>query len=110
MSSANRPIPSPIKLPSGYHCAVTWGIPQDFGGMTGALLRRSRAFVREAGVPVDVLTFEYDNGLSDVRCEMQVAGELVPGMRLRNLWEELAALPDQDISDAPADQMLTGTF
>jgi poly(glycerol-phosphate) alpha-glucosyltransferase len=78
--------------------------------MTSALLRRSRAFVREAGVAVDVLTFEYDNGLDDVRCEMQIAGELIPGMRLRNLWEELAALPDEVLSSAGRDKNLTGSF
>lgn len=110
MSSTNDQLRSPIELPSGYHCAVTWGIPADFGGMTSALLRRSRAFVREAGVPVDVLTFEYDSGLDDLRCEMQVAGELVPGMRLRNLWEELAALPDPDVSAARGDKNLVGNF
>lgn len=110
MSSTINETQSPVKVPAGYHCAVTWGIPVDFGGMTSALLRRSRAFVREAGVPVDILTFEYDNTLDDVRCEMQVAGELVPGMRLRNLWEELAALPDQGLSAARSDKTLTGTF
>lgn len=110
MSSTIAQSPDPVGLPSGYHCAVTWGIPTDFGGMTSALLRRSRAFVREAGVAVDVLTFEYDNGLDDVRCEMQVAGELVPGMRLRNLWEELAALPDEVVSSAGRDKKLKGSF
>ncbi|WP_230011611.1 hypothetical protein, partial [Microbacterium sp. Bi128] len=61
-------------------------------------------------MPVDVLTFEYDSGLDDLRCEMQVAGELVPGMRLRNLWEELAALPDLEVSAARGDKNLAGTF
>ncbi|MEC5193351.1 MULTISPECIES: glycosyltransferase [unclassified Arthrobacter] len=110
MFSATAEHPSPVTIPSGYHCAVTWGIPTDFGGMTSALLRRSRAFVREAGVAVDVLTFEYDNGLDDVRCEMQVAGELIPGMRLRNLWEEVAALPDEILSTAGWDKNLSGSF
>jgi poly(glycerol-phosphate) alpha-glucosyltransferase len=110
MSSNTDPVQSPVEMPQGYHCAVTWGIPTDFGGMTSALLRRSRAFVREAEVPVDVLTFEYDAGLPDARCEMQVAGELIPGMRLRNLWEELAALPDDILSSASADRNPTGTF
>ena len=43
--------------------AVTWGIPDDFGGMTRALLARSAAFARR-GAPVDVLTFD---GLSYTR-------------------------------------------
>lgn len=59
---------------------------------------------------VDILTFEYDNSLDDVRCEMQMAGELVPGMRLRNLWEELAALPDDVLPSAGRDKNLTGSF
>lgn len=97
-------------LPQGYHCAVTWGIPADFGGMTSALLRRSRAFVREAGTSVDVLTFEYDNGYEDVRCELEANGELIPGMRLRNLWEELCELSDNLLSRAQTGKKVVGTF
>jgi poly(glycerol-phosphate) alpha-glucosyltransferase len=97
-------------LPQGYHCAVTWGIPNDFGGMTSALLRRSRAFVREAGVHVDVLTFEYDAFYEEVRCELEVAGELIAGMRLRNLWEELASLSADVLRSARSGRAVVGQF
>lgn len=97
-------------LPQGYHCAVTWGIPTNFGGMTGAMLRRSRAFVTEGGVDVDILTFEYDPGYDELRCELEVAGELIPGMKLRNLWEELAGLSEDVLRTAPMAQGVSGTF
>ena len=39
------------------HFAVTWGLPDDFGGMTSVVLRRSAGFAA-AGAPVTVLTFD----------------------------------------------------
>ncbi|WP_247826374.1 glycosyltransferase [Arthrobacter antioxidans] len=85
-------------LPHGYHCAIAWSIPHDFGGMTNALFHRSRAFVREAGEHVDILTFGYEPNLDDIRCELEVDGVLIPGLALRNLWEELADLDDASLS------------
>ncbi|WP_434612890.1 glycosyltransferase [Arthrobacter sp. A5] len=78
--------------------------------MTSALLRRSRAFVRESGVDVDVLTFEYDNGYEDVRCELEASGELISGMRLRNLWEELATYSDEELRTAQSGKEVKGIF
>ncbi len=52
-------MPGPqVPFPPGRQFAVTWSIPHGFGGMTNALLHRSRAFVQLAGQPVDVLTFD----------------------------------------------------
>lgn len=76
-------------LPDGRQLAVTWGIPDRFGGMTSAMLHRSRAFVRLAGRDVDVVTFDPRPDLAIVRERLVEAGELVPGMRLRNLYEDL---------------------
>ena len=45
-------------MPRGPQFAVTWSIPDDYGGMTAAMLARSSAFSRLGGVPVDVLTFD----------------------------------------------------
>ncbi|WP_019180478.1 glycosyltransferase [Microbacterium yannicii] len=67
--------------------AVTWGIPDEYGGMTAALLRRSRAFAR-AGTRVDVLTFEPLPDYEEVRQRLRDRGELVDGMRLRNIYED----------------------
>ena len=35
---------------------------------------------------------------------------MVPGMRLRNLWEELSTLPEQALSTVSGDKNITGTF
>lgn len=44
-------------LPPGRHLALTWGIAVPYGGMTTAMLDRSRLFA-DAGTPVDVLTLD----------------------------------------------------
>lgn len=69
--------------------ALTWGIPDSFGGMTGALLHRSRAFVRLADRPVDVLTLDDRLDYPEVENALRAAGELVDGMRLVNIWDWL---------------------
>ncbi|MDQ0633526.1 poly(glycerol-phosphate) alpha-glucosyltransferase [Arthrobacter pascens] len=97
-------------LPAGYHCAITWGIPMEYGGMTNALLHRSRAFIQEAGVPVDVLTFEWSVDYSEIRCELEIAGELIPGLRLRNLWEELGELSESQLASSKPGKNVTGEF
>ena len=83
----------PHQLPDGRQLAVTWGIPEPFGGMTSALLHRSRAFVHLARRDVDVLTFDPTPGIADLRERLLDAGELVPGIRLRNVYDELRAAP-----------------
>lgn len=83
----------PDALPDGRQLAVTWGIPEPFGGMTSALLHRSRAFVRLAGREVDVLTFDPAADLAVARDRLADAGELIPGIRLRNVWEDLRGGP-----------------
>ena len=80
-------------LPDGRQLAVTWGIPEPFGGMTSALLHRSRAFVRLAGREVDVVTFDPRADLDAARDRLVDAGELIPGIRLRNVWEDLRGGP-----------------
>lgn len=82
-----------MPLPRGRHFAVTWSIPDDFGGMTSALLRRSRAFVRLGGVAVDVLTLDTRPDYPSVEARLRAAGELVDGMLLVNLWDWLRDAP-----------------
>ena len=72
---------------------MTWGIPDSYGGMTTALLQRSRAFVRLGGVSVDVLTFEAGRDYDEVRARLRKRGELIDGVRLLNLYEWLCEHP-----------------
>jgi poly(glycerol-phosphate) alpha-glucosyltransferase len=76
-------------MPPGRHFAVTWSIPDDYGGMTSALLHRSRAFVRFGGVRVDVLTFDARPDYPDVEAGLRARGELVDGVGLLNLYDWL---------------------
>ncbi|MEL7976904.1 glycosyltransferase [Isoptericola sp. F-RaC21] len=85
------------RFPSGSHAAATWTIPADYGGMTSALLRRSRAFAREAGVPVRVLTFSPDLDAAAARRTLEERGELTDGVTLHHVWEDLRLLPDDAV-------------
>jgi poly(glycerol-phosphate) alpha-glucosyltransferase len=82
-----------VALPRGRQFAVTWSIPDDFGGMTGALLHRSRAFVRLAATPVDILTFDSRPDYPAVERRLREHHELIEGMRLLNLYEWLRGNP-----------------
>jgi len=81
------------RLPSGRHFGVTWTIADAFGGMTSALLHRSRAFVRLGGVDVDILTFDARPDYPDVAARLREREELVDGMGLVNLYDWLRAHP-----------------
>ncbi len=76
-------------LPAGRHLALTWGIADDFGGMTEAMLHRSRAFVRLGGVEVEVLTFDTRPDYPALEARLRERGDLIDGMGLRNLWDWL---------------------
>ncbi|MFD6178991.1 MULTISPECIES: glycosyltransferase [unclassified Isoptericola] len=89
----SRPGPR-TSLPPGSHAAATWTIPADYGGMTSAMLRRSRSFVQEAGVPVRILTFAPDLDVDAVRASLESRGELIDGTTLHNVWHDVCRLPD----------------
>ncbi|WP_125206517.1 MULTISPECIES: glycosyltransferase [Isoptericola] len=88
-------------FPQGSYAAATWSIPSDYGGMTSALLRRSRTFVEEAGVPVQILTFSATLDVEAMQTTLLERGELVPGVTLHNVWEDIRALPDERVAPQP---------
>jgi poly(glycerol-phosphate) alpha-glucosyltransferase len=77
------------RLPAARHFALTWGIADQHGGMTSAMLRRSRAFRRLGGVDVDILTLDDRPDYPEFAQRLHAAGELIDGLRVRNLWDEL---------------------
>ncbi len=89
------------------HYALTWGIADSFGGMTEAMLHRSRAFVRDGGVPVSVLTFDHRTDYALLATRLRESGDLIDGMTLTNLWDWLREHPlpggslrlDRDVFD-----------
>ena len=81
----------PPRLPAARHFALTWGITEQFGGMTSAMLRRSRSFRRIGGVDVDLLTLDDGPDYPELSERLRAKGELIDGLRIRNLWDELRA-------------------
>ncbi len=48
---------------------LTWSIPQEYGGLTKVMLRRSRTFVTQLGRSVDVLTLDYRLDVDEARAD-----------------------------------------
>ena len=80
-------------MPQGRQFALTWSIPDDFGGMTAAMLHRSAAFARLGGVPVDVLTFDARPDTPRLEQELRGRGVLADGVRVLNLYDWLREHP-----------------
>lgn len=79
------------------HLTATWSIPDEYGGMTSALLHRSRALLHEAGISTDVLTFDWRPSYSAVREKLRERGVTVEGVDIVNMWEWLADLEEENI-------------
>lgn len=90
-------------LPAGRQFALTWEIPDNFGGLTKAMLQRSNAFAESAGTPVSILTFSLQANLDDVRADLRTRGLLGDGVTLHNLWEDLRTMPDDVLREAKVD-------
>lgn len=93
---------SQVHLPRGRYYALTWGIPDRYGGMTRMLLHRSRAFRRLGGVDVEVLTMDDRPDYADLSQRLRAEGELVDGLSIRNLWDDLRERPARPASRRPA--------
>lgn len=91
------------QFPSAKHYALTWGITDSYGGMTGALLHRSRAFCRLGGVKVEVLTLDDRADYGALSQRLRERGELIDGLSIRNLWDDLRTrkLPEPKPDAAP---------
>ncbi|WP_143741409.1 glycosyltransferase [Paramicrobacterium agarici] len=78
-----------VRFPRGRQFALTWGIPDHFGGMTAAMLHRSRAFVREGGGSLTVLTLDDRPDYPELEWKLRAEGELIDEMQLLNIWDWL---------------------
>lgn len=92
---------SAVHFPRGRYYALTWGIPDAYGGMTRTMLHRSRAFRRLGGVEVEILTIDDRPDYAELSDRLLAAGELVDGLRIRNLWDDLRARPPKAARHAP---------
>lgn len=94
------------------HVTVAWRIPDDYGGMTGAMLRRSRGLAAR-GADVVVVTFDDRPDYDEVRRGLGADGVLGDAT-LRNIYEDfrlrgrpagLALAPDA--AATPPDEVVT---
>lgn len=84
-----------IAMPAGRHYALMWGIPDNYAGMTNAMLHRSKAFVDLSGVDVTIVTYEFREDYDAVRQRLRDRGALVDGMSVLNIWEDLRSWDDE---------------
>ena len=78
-----------VNFPKGKFYALTWSIPDNYGGMTSAMLHRCRAFRRLGEVKVEVLTLDDRPDYAELSAKLLASGELTEGVSIRNLWDDL---------------------
>ncbi|WP_180951973.1 glycosyltransferase [Brevibacterium jeotgali] len=86
-----------VRFPRTRVIAMTWGIPEDFGGLTSVLLRRSAMIADLGGRDVPILTFDASLDVEHTTRQLIARGELRPGVQLRNCWSEIAGMGDREL-------------
>lgn len=76
-------------LPPGRQFVLTWGVPREYGGLTAALLQRSRLFAGRGATPVHILTCDDRDDRDAVSAELTRRDALGAGVRVTNLWDWL---------------------
>ena len=86
-------MPRTVQFPEGRQIALTWSIPESFGGLTTAMLRRSRAFRTLGGT--DVAVFTLDPRENRARRDQVLADReaLIDGVTVGNLYDWLREHP-----------------
>jgi poly(glycerol-phosphate) alpha-glucosyltransferase len=93
-----RPYPHRIPhrgiVPEGRYCTLTWGISDDFGGMTTVALERSSAFARLDNRSVDILTLSPVLKDQNRERDLRAAGLIDRRVKVRNLWQDITSWSD----------------
>lgn len=80
-------------FPDGRQIALTWSIPETFGGLTSSMLRRSRTFREYGGVDVEVYTLDQEENRIARDAVLSARDALVPGVAVGNLYDWLRENP-----------------
>lgn len=78
-----------------YH--LLWTIPEDFGGMTNAVLRRATEFSRITGRHHEILTLSASDEPLIRTAALHEDGRLGTTVSIRNIWHDLAFMTDIDL-------------
>ena len=76
-----------FSLPEGFYISVANVVRARFGGQTRAHLMRNRFFTQHAGIETTIVSLDLQPVYPLERERLAERGELVPGMRLLNIFE-----------------------
>lgn len=80
-----------INFPSVRIVNLTWSIPDEFGGLTSVLLRRSKLIAELGSIDIPVLTLDPKLNVAAKTESLRTRDLLGRGVQLRNCWTEVAA-------------------
>lgn len=108
---ARRTKPPLVRFPHTRVIAMTWTIPEEFGGLTSVLLRRSAKLAELGDVDVPLLTFDAALDVEATTRRLTDRGALGARVHLRNCWSEIADMDDAALQDftASADRVPDAT-
>ncbi len=75
--------------------ALTWGISDEFGGITSSAVQRTSAFAQYSRRRVEFLTLDPDTDPGAKKRQLVRQGWLDRRVKLRNLWHDLRRSPDR---------------
>ena len=80
---------------------VTWGIADEFGGMTSMCLQRARMYQTHLGQRAPILTFEPKPGYAEVLTALEAAGHAFEGLEILNIYHHYRSAQLGDRAKAP---------
>ncbi|MEU5157011.1 glycosyltransferase [Glycomyces sp. NPDC021274] len=83
-----------IALPDDPIYGLTWSVGKEFGGLTNVLLHRNAVFSSLGRRRIDILTLAPNFDTRAAKLRLWKQGYIGKGVRLRNLWEEIASTSD----------------
>lgn len=111
MSSASDAVTDPRTF------MATWGIAEEFGGMTSMCIQRARMFRAHLGADAPILTFEPAAGYGRVLAKLEAAGHAFDGMQILNIYHhyrgarlaDRPTVPGGPLADGPPEGASTQT-
>lgn len=85
-------------LPRGDYYALTWSIPQEFGGLTNVFLHRAKVFTTLGKRPVQILTLAPDLDPNAAKRRLVRGGLVLKRTKVRNMWDELGRANDKTLA------------
>jgi|GEM_PF-1141797 len=86
-----------VKFPRIQIVSLTWNIPENFGGLTNVLLRRTSLIAQLGGFDVPILTLGPQPDVKAKERELREIGMIGKRVHLRNVWVEIAAMNDRQL-------------